>query len=606
MLNESDFYDYRVYLPLYVGAFRWCMFLILRVLPSLFYTQIKPIVATPKNIESGKYQKISKSDVTVVVTIYEPPEGFLPAMKQVRKNGPHKVYVIADVTCYKEVQELLDANDFDRNVFKVICEHKPGKRAALITGIKLSKTKLTLLMDDDSYWTDTFLTDIILPFQHKDIGGVGVKQIAKKKSYWNLTDILADMRLSVRYLELRATTTVDRGCSCISGRTGCYLTSLINTPECMHEFENEKFFGMQTLSGDDKFMTRWVVNNGYKTYHQLYNTCKLTTTFDSGSKLFKQLFRWSRNTWRSDIKNLFFERKIWYRCPFTAICMFDKILTPFFLLFGPIYVTILFFIRGFNTVEILGYAIWLLFSRAVRLCYHFYENPHHIIYLPFFVIFQYVQGLIRIYALFTLHDYAWGTRKVTVGKDGKCIRTGDLAEDKESLLEGTRDEDLNDTSSMNSKIRHSRFPTENTVDLNGLPIRAESRLSVLSKKFNSSNRIDLKKLSVKLEPKFTVVELNKLIKTDHRQSKVVSLCYAEKIDITELYKRESYCTTTSSNKPTAVYNYTAPISNENSLDKRDYPTSNLRCTVCNNLTSEEPTVMKDIDEMLGDIFPLNS
>jgi hypothetical protein len=72
-------------------------------------------------------------------------------------------------------------------------------------------------MDDDAVWVDTFLETVILPFQYRNIGGVGVKQVAYMKSWYNLTDILADMRLSVRYLELRATTAVDRGCSCISG-----------------------------------------------------------------------------------------------------------------------------------------------------------------------------------------------------------------------------------------------------------------------------------------------------------------------------------------------------------------------------------------------------
>lgn len=241
-----------------------------------------------------------------------------------------------------------------------------------------------------------------------------------------MTDILADMRLSVRYLELRATTTVDKGCSCISGRTGCYLTSLINNPDFMHEFLNEKFFGMQTLSGDDKFLTRWVVNHGFKTYHQLYNSTKLTTTFENGSKLMQQLVRWSRNTWRSDFKNLFIERKIWSNCPFTAIVMLDKFYTPFFLLFGPVYVITLFFINGMNYKVLVAYIAWLIVSRAIRLCYHFVEHPGHIFYLPAFVLFQYIQGVIRIYALFTLYNRSWGTRSVTVGKDGKVARTGEM------------------------------------------------------------------------------------------------------------------------------------------------------------------------------------
>jgi cellulose synthase/poly-beta-1,6-N-acetylglucosamine synthase-like glycosyltransferase len=69
---------------------------------------------------------------------------------------------------------------------------------SLATGIRLSKTKLTALVDDDAVWVDTFLENLILPFQYPNIAGVGVKQVAHMKSKWNLVDVLADMRLSVR------------------------------------------------------------------------------------------------------------------------------------------------------------------------------------------------------------------------------------------------------------------------------------------------------------------------------------------------------------------------------------------------------------------------
>lgn len=86
----------------------------------------------------------------------------MPAMRQVRKNGACRVLIIADVTCHRMVQEMLDQEGFDRNVFIVVCEHKPGKRAALATGISMSTSLLTLLMDDDAVWVDTFLETIIL------------------------------------------------------------------------------------------------------------------------------------------------------------------------------------------------------------------------------------------------------------------------------------------------------------------------------------------------------------------------------------------------------------------------------------------------------------
>ena len=455
--------DYAVFLPLWFAVARWVMFIIFRVIPSFLYKQIEKVdtttyevVVDPENPQNITYKSpkgqiiepVSKHDVTAVVTVYQPPDGFLPAMRSLEKNDPFKVLIVADITCADDVDKMLTREGFDRTKFIVVPEEKPGKRAALVSGIKLSTTKFTCLVDDDAVWCDTFLEKLILPFQYSSIGGVGVKQVAAMTtSTWNVKDVLADMRLSVRYLELRSTTTIDRGCSCISGRTGCYRTSLVQNERFYREFLNEKFFGMQTLSGDDKFLTRWVSNNGFDTYHQLDNSCKLETTFDSMWKLCQQLARWSRNTVRSDFKNLFIERKIWRRHPFTAIVMLDKFITPFLLLFGPVFVITVFILHAINPegsyriykppswmqrsdidrwdwVGLVGFTVWLLFSRTIRLCYHLYEKPHHIVYIPLFILFQYYQAATRIYAMFTVYNRSWGTRNVTVGKDGQVQRTG--------------------------------------------------------------------------------------------------------------------------------------------------------------------------------------
>lgn len=69
------------------------------------------------------------------------------------------------------------------------------------------------------------------------------------------------------------------------------------------------------MSGDDKFMTRWVVKKGWRMRMQLSPECTLATTFKSDGKFFKQILRWTRNTWRSDFKSLVLERIIWWRYP---------------------------------------------------------------------------------------------------------------------------------------------------------------------------------------------------------------------------------------------------------------------------------------------------
>lgn len=506
MVEQSSWSNYAIYLPLWIALARWSAFIFLRVIPSLFYKQIKQIdISNCEKINDEENNKIlyklsngqliemvNKEDLTAVVTVYQPPEGFMKAMTSLKFNNPKEVLIIADITCAAEVKEMLSNADFNMDKFIVIPEEQPGKRAALVTGIKHTKTKLVALVDDDAVWCDTFLENLILPFQYPHIGGVGVKQVAAMKSKWNITDVLADMRLSVRYLELRSTTTIDKGCSCISGRTGCYRTNLLQNEDFYKEFLNEKFFGMQTLSGDDKFLTRWVSNHGFDTYHQLNNSCKLETTFETAHKLCFQLARWSRNTTRSDFKNLFIERKIWKNHPFTAIVMLDKFITPFILMYGPIFVVIFLIIHGFDYVGLIGFICWIIFSRALRLCYHLYEKPHHIIYIPFFIFFQYFQALVRIYAMFTVYNRNWGTRSVSVignqvQRTGPVITTKNDNDSEHSHISTPRARvllELNQNQMLQNNIIYNQSPlSSNASSVKNETINVQKTI----KKFNNNN-----------------------------------------------------------------------------------------------------------------------
>ena len=398
---------YNTYLPLWISVFRWGMFTFLRLIPVLFYRLKKGTRRNGTTVEDG-LPTYTKADVTAIIPVYQPPPTFMLTIETLTKNGVPKILVVADVTCVSQITEL--CKDYP-NV-EIVPESLPGKRAAMATGLKRVQTKLSCFVDDDVQWCDTFLEYLLHPFnENEKIAGVGCEHNARYSSWFDVHMVMCDMRLSVRMLELLATSVIDNGASCISGRTACYHTSMIQEDEFYEKFLNEKFFGLSVVSGDDKFLTRYVMNKGGKIWHQTGKLCKLTTTFERGSRFMKQMLRWSRNTWRSDITCLFIERKIWRNNPFTAIVMFDKLVTPFFLLYGMFYLPIDAIINR-DYVMFVGWLCWLLFSRFVRLAYYFWNHPLHVVYLPFWILFQYMQAIIRIMALLTVYERGWGTRSI--------------------------------------------------------------------------------------------------------------------------------------------------------------------------------------------------
>lgn len=432
--------NWRFLLPFYVGMFRWSMFLIFKVIPALLYRQVKP---RDLDRETGRIY-YRPSDVTVVVPVYQPGPSFPDNMASLAQKSPNTLIAVADVTCYEDtcsifakVQEL-----YPNVTCRVIKEYKPGKRPALVAGLKETRTAIIAFVDDDTQWVPMdFLPNLILPFSYDErCGGVGCKQVMRPKGKRpDIYEIVSDMRLSARYIEIRATTFVDKCCSCISGRTMAFRTNIIQNEDFYNFFLNEKFFGMQLQSGDDKALTRYLISHDYKQYHQLNNDCKLTTTFESGMRFIKQNIRWSRNTFRSDFSALFIERRIWHRDKFTAIVLFDKMFIPFFMMYGLLLVPILATVKR-NYIMFVLWIIWLIFSRMVKLSYYLVEKPWRILSMPAFIIWQYIAAIIKIYAMVTCYNRTWGTRDITV-KDGEVVRTKEGAANAASLMAGEKTED---------------------------------------------------------------------------------------------------------------------------------------------------------------------
>lgn len=167
-------------------------------------------------------------------------------------------------------------------------------------------------------------------------------------------------------------------------------------------------------SGDDKFLTRWMVSHGWNTYIQVCKEAELLSTFKTNWHFLKQVLRWTRNTWRSDFRSLFTERHIWRRHPYVAFTMMDKLFNPFTLLSGPVSVLYL-CIRGNYHLPLwnvwLSYTIWLMGTRVIKLTPHLWKRPQDVLHVPAFVLFNYYFAVMKLYALCTLHVTAWGTRQ---------------------------------------------------------------------------------------------------------------------------------------------------------------------------------------------------
>jgi hypothetical protein len=59
---------------------------------------------------------------------------------------------------------------------------------------------------------------------------------------------------------------------------------------------------------------------------------------------------------------------------------------------------------------LMSYMVWLSATRTAKLLPHLWHRPQDIVHVPAFILFGYYFAIMKIYALFTLHETGWGTR----------------------------------------------------------------------------------------------------------------------------------------------------------------------------------------------------
>jgi cellulose synthase/poly-beta-1,6-N-acetylglucosamine synthase-like glycosyltransferase len=347
----------------------------------------------------------------------EDPDLFRRALDSWIANAPDRIIAVVDVTdttCMEIARAYPEV--------EVIPIDIPGKRAALAVGVDATDTDIVVLVDSDVIWEPDVLAKLKMPFADPQIGGVGTRQHMYPTNGVapTLWERLADIYLDIRYSdEVPATTRWGRAVSCLSGRTAAYRTRLLQSMR--DAFLNETFMGTQCMSGDDKRYTCLTLQRGYRTWNQL--NAHVYSTFKPNFHGFvNQRIRWSRNSFRSDLRALW-QGWVW-RYPYLAIMLIDKTIAPFLLLLGPIVLAVSIVVGHWRLVAAL--LIWWLLSRSFKILPHLRRRPADWLIVPIFIAVTYYMSLVKTYALFTLKEHKWLTRAVAV-VNGKVARVPETA-----------------------------------------------------------------------------------------------------------------------------------------------------------------------------------
>ncbi|WVN90842.1 uncharacterized protein L203_106085 [Cryptococcus depauperatus CBS 7841] len=393
-----------------IGFYRYLWYLI-RLFARAAYRPI-PLPENPTYI--------AEEDVTIIVPTIDAGEEFKEAARSWLIGNPKEIIIVTEAKMEGPLLEL--ARAVDENKIRVLTVPAANKRLQMAHGIRNTTSDIIVFADDDAIWPPTLLPYVLACFEDQQVGGVGTSQkvqaVNEKMTVW---EILAAFRMTIRNIEIASSTHIDGGIPCLSGRTAAYRTIILKDPDFLHGFTNDFWLGKYHLnSGDDKFLTRWMVSHGWNTYVQVCKEAELLSTMKPNWRFLKQVLRWTRNTWRSDFRSVFTERHVWTKHPYVAYTMIDKFINPLTLLVGPCLVIYLIVKSTKNVADggyhlpawdiVVSYIVWLMCTRTFKVLPHLWNNPSHVIYVPAFILFGYYFAIMKLYALFTLHETGWGTR----------------------------------------------------------------------------------------------------------------------------------------------------------------------------------------------------
>jgi len=393
IFNDIAFYSqqyldrYTFLVPLgIIGIWRWSVWI------------MKEIVGLHYHPKTKDYN----AKVSIVTPVYnENPKVFAQALQSWKENNPAEIIAVIDYTDLTCI-EIFKKFKITFSGAVLIITDIPGKRQALAGGIKEAKSEIVALVDSDTIWAEDVLRNGLPPFNDARVAGVATYQsvLHPKTFAQKFFDIQLNLRYRHEYPFLAA---AGNALVCLSGRTAFYRREVILP--MVPDLVNEKFLGKPVISGDDKRLTYLVLAAGWKVAYQ--NTSHVYTPgmTNLGAYL-KQRLRWTRNGLRADLKAILSGWPL--KHPAFLFFQVDKFLQSFVIILSPIY----FFVSLYLHIWIAALAIfcWWFVSRAIKIYPYLSRNPKDILIVPGYVLYTFLAGIVKIYAIFTLNTQSWITR----------------------------------------------------------------------------------------------------------------------------------------------------------------------------------------------------
>ncbi|TGJ79503.1 hypothetical protein E0Z10_g9267 [Xylaria hypoxylon] len=373
-----------------------------------------------------------------IPTVGYDPSSFPRALISWLANKPREIIVVTVSSEKQKARTLLNSEPIRAantgTEILLLSIPLPNKRDQIVHGIQACTGRIVGLVDDDAFWNPHTLIHLLAPFQEPDIGLVGgpiesyIPDERKDSSVITAWEVAALRNRSKRRGGNKLFYARDGSTNfTVSGATMLLRAAVVKDPVFQTEFTDEKFLGVRMNTGDDSFITRFILfqhlsegrqgGRKWRLGMQITPEATVTTSLIPDSRFADQMKRWLRTGLRFRLICLFREpglRNFWRTTPYMCKKMAEGLYNPF--------LNIIWYVCFFKVVHqrpLLASLIMLyyLYGLVISILAFAREFPYARRHIWAAFIIDRVSLISDFYCWSTLAQESWTSRKGVDGID---------------------------------------------------------------------------------------------------------------------------------------------------------------------------------------------
>lgn len=278
-----------------------------------------------------------------------------------------------------------------------------GKRDGMAECARRSGKEILVYIDSDSIVERDCLPNIVKYFSNPEVGAVAGQAFVANENT-NLLTKMQSVRYYVAFKAYKSAEALFGSVTCCSGCCAAYRRDYVM--QVLDEWQNQTFMGVRCTYGDDRSLTNFFLEKGWKAVFAPDATSR-TYVPDNMKQYLRQQLRWKKSWLRETTRATKF---MWRRHPIMAISFYLGWFLP---LMAPIIAVRALIWYPYSTGHFpLGYLLGLALIAIVWGLYYYIETKDRLWILGAFSTTFYSLLLLwqLPYAMLTIRDSRWGTR----------------------------------------------------------------------------------------------------------------------------------------------------------------------------------------------------